>query len=693
LNHFDPTWQRCWDRPYWRGLDGSVVFTHREDKDSLATYMCSKGGNKQVPCPDCKGYGCAACRQRGFRTEIRLEFNKPPEQPKPFKAGAMWLYGEESLPGLRVEEDIARFMRSQSLFDVRQGTFRELGAFVAEEIAAADNPPEELVSTRLENNPVFTGCYVTRIRAKQAHRSAEQALLRAEVWDIVLHQGRSADELRELWRRMSLAGFHDAVTGSLCDEAFDELMELLADVGARSSAISARACADLLKAGEGMFTVFNAGCRPATAPVKVVVPGRWEGAAVEQDGRPWPVYGVKPGRNGTEITFLAQEVPAFGAATVRMASQPAGGDAPPPTELRRGRFCVTAGEQGITDLRVDGIGPVMDPANYLLGELILEADHGGPWSTFSPDRSRVRLAPFTRLEGVRSTADGLEITYAGSYPGGDDHYSRRLGWRQCFRLGRGLPWLDVETTIEWFTVGQRLRLAFPSTTTLDRGVYSIPCGVLERDRYDLPNAGYEACGDWPALHWAGIQAPGHLLAVLNQGTPSHRVENGTLLISVLRSPRWYNAIHHETAAPLEDDSFETRHYHGRLDHGTHRFRHAVYAVPGAWRDSDVSWQARVFNAGLDVHPGELAGRLPEWGLEASHSVVTAVKKAEDGAGMVFRLVEMSGQPEAVRLRRPPAFTSAWQCNLLEDNLRPIEVRDGAAALEIGAWKIETIRFV
>ena len=39
-----------------------------------------------------------------IRTEIRLEFDKPPEQPKPFKAGAMWLYGEESLPGLQVEE-------------------------------------------------------------------------------------------------------------------------------------------------------------------------------------------------------------------------------------------------------------------------------------------------------------------------------------------------------------------------------------------------------------------------------------------------------------------------------------------------------------------------------------------------------------------------------------------------------------
>ncbi len=679
------------DRPYWRGLDGSVVFTHREDKDSLATYMCSKGGNKQVPCPDCQGHGCAACRGRGFRTEIRLEFDKPPEQPKPFKAGAMWLYGEESLPGLQVEEDIARFMKSQSLFDVRQGTFRELGTFVADEIAAADDPPEDRVSTRVENNPVFTGYYVTRIRAKQIHRSAEQALLRAEVWDSVLHQGRSAEELRELWRLMSLAGFHDAVTGTLCDEAFDELMELLAEVLSRSSAITARACAPLLKDGEGMFTVFNAGCRQATAPVKVVVPERWEGASVELAETSLPVYGVRPDGDRTEITFLAENVPAFGAVTVQIAPKPASVDTPRSTELRRGQFSVTAGEHGITDLRVEGIGPILDPAKYMLGELILEADHGGPWGTFSPDRSRVRLAEFSKLEAVRSTADCIEITYAGTYPGGEDHYNRLLGWRQCFRLCRGLPWLEVETVVEWFTVGKRLRLAFPTTADHDRGVYSIPYGVLERDRYELPNDGYEACGDWPALHWAGIQTPGHVLAVFNQGTPSHRVENGTLLISVLRSPRWTNAVRH-TAAPLRNDSFETRHYHGRLDHGTHRFRHAVYAVPGDWRDSEVSWQARLFNAGLEVFPGELAGSLPDWSIESSHTAITAVKKAEDGVGIIVRLVEMSGRPEAVRLRVPPVFTSAWQCNLLEGKLRPIELRDRAAALEIGAWKIETIRF-
>ncbi len=679
------------DRPYWRGLDGSVVFAHREDKDSLATYMCGTGFGQQEPCPDCRGYGCEACRRRGFRTEIRSEFSRPPGKVKPFKAGAMWLYGEEVLPGMHVDEDISRFMKSQTSFDVRQGTFRDLGGFVSEEIAAVDSPPEDMVSTRVENNPVFTGCYVSRIRVKQAHRAAEHALLNAEAWDTVLNNGYSADELRGLWRRMTLSGFHDAVTGSHCDEAFDELMELLADVREKSAAVANRACLPALKKGQGAFTVFNSGCRPVTSTAKIVAPGKWEGADVELDGRPLPVYGVRPAGDGTEITFLAENVPAFGAATVRISQKPAKSGVLRTSQCACGRFSAAAGEHGITALNVEGVGPVMDPAKYFLGELILEADHGGPWGTFSPDRSRVRLAEFARLEGVRSFGDCVEIAYSGTYPGGDDHYNRPLGWRQLFRLCRGLPWLDVETVVEWFTVGSRLRMAFPSITELDRGVYEIPYGVLERERYDLPNSGYEACGDWPALHWAGIQASGHVFAVLNRGTPSCRVEKGTLMLSVLRSPRWYNAVRHTEPAPLEDDSFVSRHYRGRLDHGTHRFRHAVYAAPGNWRDSDVAWQAHVFNAGLDVLPGGLAGPMPLWRLDASHTFVTALKKAEDGKGVVVRLVEMSGRPETVRLGVPEHFKSAWQCNLLEEKRRMLELRGGSAALEMGAWKIETVR--
>jgi alpha-mannosidase len=428
--------------------------------------------------------------------------------------------------------------------------------------------------------------------------------------------------------------------------------------------------------------------------VRVSVPERWEGAVVTREGQPLPVYEVAATDRGTEICFLSGEVPAFGAATVRVAAlapcrlaAQGRGNAP----CTGGRFTATPAEHGITDLAVTGLGPVTDPAKYLLGELILEADHGGPWATFSPDRPRTRLGPLARLEGVRAHGDSVAITYGGAHPGGDDLFAPLLRWRQIFRLREGLAWLEVETTVEWYTIGCRLRLAFPSTTRLNRGVYEIPCGVLGRDRYDAPNDWFQSCGDWPALHWAGIQAPDHVFAVFNRGTPSYRVEDGTILVSVLRSPRWFMAETPRQAVPLENDDFAARHYDGRLDHGTHTFHHALYVTPGEWRESDVAGQAHLFNAGLHVQPCELAGTLPAWRLEARHTSVAAVKQAEDGQGLVVRLVEHAGRPETVRLHVPAPWRSAWQANLLEDKWRALDVAGGAVEVEMQPWKIVTLR--
>ena len=102
-------------------------------------------------------------------------------------------------------------------------------------------------------------------------------------------------------------------------------------------------------------------------------------------------------------------------------------------------------------------------------------------------------------------------------------------------------------------------------------------------------------------------------------------------------------------------------------------------------------QATLFNTTLPVVPGALAQPLPEWKLEAMHTQLTSVKAAEDGHGVILRLVETAGRPERVTLTPPPGFRQAELCNLMEDAGTPLTAAHGTFAIPLGAWKIVTVR--
>lgn len=683
------------DAPYWRGLDGSTIYFSDDmstppsgGKERLAYRLAVHGCHyrKLPPCPTCLGKGCADCRQEGFAVGQRAEL-APPKERLPGAVGVLMLWGEEMLPGLHVAESVAAYNVAHPETRMRQGTYRDLEPFIADFLARVDNPPPEQISSKVENNPSESGCYVSRIRIKQGHRALEHALLAAECWDTLLRGGAARDTLRAAWRQMTLSAFHDAVTSSHCDQAYEELLDLHGELARVAADVSAAACAQALKDAPASVTVFNHTQAMASAPVRVEIPAAWAGAVVSADGAPAPVYDVAPGA----VTFLATDVPGLGARTFTLAEAPFLTEPVTERTITCGRFTVTAGEHGLAGVNVEGLGAVADTRRFQVGELILEHDIGDPWSTRSLDRTREPLGPYTHLRGVERRGDSVVIVYAGRHPSSDNpHFCddpevAHLTWEQRFHLRAGLPWLEVETKVEWYTHSRRLRLAFPSTTKLDRGIYDVPYGTLARDRYEgTKTHGGNAGGDWPALHWAGVQAPGQTFAVFNQGTPSYRVEDGVVLVSVLRSPQIPYGL-------LDPESYVAHNYQGMTDHGVHHFRHALCVAPGDWRENETPRLAALFNSGLTAHPGALAAPFAVWGVAARHTQLAAVKTAEDGRGLILRLVETVGAAESLRLRPLPPYVRARLCNLMEDDGDEIEAAQGCFSIPIEPWQILTVR--
>lgn len=689
------------DAPYWRGLDGSTLFFSSDATSAplggtarLVHRQAAKGNIyvKLPPCPACRGTGCAVCGGEGFVIGRRAEFTAPPAARLPGKLGVLMLWGEEIMPGLNVAEDIAAFNAAHPEFAVRQGTYRDIRTYVADYLSRVDEVPADQISSKVENNPSQSGCYVSRIKIKQQHRILEHSLLKAECWDTLLNDAANHDRLAGCWKQMTLSGFHDAITGTHIDPAYDELCDLHRELDTLTSEICSAAVAQKITHRASSATVFNHTQETASSPVKIVLPVNWTGAAVTADHEPVPVHEVANKDGATEISFLASDVQPLGARTFNITEAASlTMENMAVREASCGKFTVVAGEHGLAGIRANGFGDVVDTRNFHFGELVLENDVGDPWGTRSLDRTRTRLSPYAKLVDIRSNRNQLTVRYSGKHPACDDPHTTRdphvtyLTWEQDFLLRAGVPWLEIETRVKWYTQSRRLRLAFPSTTTLDRGVYEVPYGVLERDRYEGKSInGGNAGGDWPALHWAGIQTPDYTFALFNQGTPSYRIEDGVVMVSVLRSPQIPYCL-------LDPESYVSYNYDGMRDHGDHVFRHALHLGAGDWRENDTVRQAALFNSGMTACRGALATPLPGWHIDASHTRMTSVKKAEDGSGMVLRFVESAGKQDVVHLTPPTGFGLAEICNLLEERLETVPAGNGTFSVPVAPWKIITIK--
>lgn len=676
------------DAPYWRGLDGSCVLCRPDGVYTETGGSHSRAFRKHPPCPECRGTGCVRCDHRGFQP-YRQELDAPPTDLSDSRVRLVALWGEEILPGKHVSQAIHDLNRSDGPLTYRQGVYRDLQAHMTDWLDAVDAPPDGQVSSTVENNPTQCGCWVSRIRCKQRHRAAEHALLRAETWDTLLAGGAHSQVLRDAWRRLTFSAFHDAITGTHIDAAYHELMDTLDGVTNDAD----RVLQDVISASpdERTVTVWNHHPYAVTAPVTFTVSGLWSGATSESDNSTLPVYALSHDDNTTCIT-LGVTVPAWSASALRLTDGPAYRDITVETSPGRvscGGYSIWAGEHGLQQVVHGGFGPVSEDAELPFGALTLETDEGDPWTTRSLDRHTQSLAQYTRLEQIEHTPNCVRICYAGAHPANHDFtkYNAKvtwLSWRQVFTLYTDLPWLQVDTEVEWYTHDRRLRLVFPTRTGANRGVYEIPCGLLERDRYDQTSVEFgNGNGDWPAVHWAGIQTDTHTMAVLNAGTPSYRIADGQIVVSLLRSPTVPCCL-------LEPESYTAYNYLGMMDHGVHRFRHAVCLCPGDWRTNDVSRLAAVFNSKLHAVPGRSGAARLAWSVNAQHTEVLCVKPAESGDGIVIRFVERSGRDDTVELRLPEDYCQAYRTDLLEAPQAELAVTHGTVHVLMAPWQIQTV---
>jgi alpha-mannosidase len=248
---------------------------------------------------------------------------------------------------------------------------------------------------------------------------------------------------------------------------------------------------------------------------------------------------------------------------------------------------------------------------------------------------------------------------------------------QTITLYKGLDRLDIRTEADWWEDHLSLKACFPVAVKADKAYYEIPFAAIGRTTH-FDTLWEKARFEVPALRWADLSDERGGIALLNDGKYGYDIHGGVMKLSLLRSPTWPDPM---------------------ADRGRHEFTYSLYPHAGSWSESQVVRRGQELNQPLLARvldpalPGErtLPGTYSFFGVEGAGVILDAVKAAEDGSGLVFRLYEANGKAgkAALRFFREPKRVVAT--DLLENEISPLAFKDGRLELPFRAFEIKTIK--
>lgn len=554
-------------------------------------------------------------------------------------------------------------------------------------------------------NPIFQGTYSSRPELKQLTREIETKLLTAEkLGAINAWFGEPVDNAMtwRAWEPVLFNQTHDLASGVMTDHVYVDTVH--------SYQFSKRLAEDLVE------TRFNQlekhiDTRGPGIPVVVVNPLGWsrtEAAEVEvgfaDEGVKWfevsdpsrksvafQLGKVERYGNGgikrVSIHFVARDLPALGYAVYHVAvegGQPGlTGDHMDDTlenEFYRVRIDRKTGAiTSIYDVhqnwevlsgpanvvaRQEDKGDLWEPYHTLDGGQFIAMTTKQPVPTAA---NSILSNSFAEKEGTVVHGESFS-EFSVSHPFGSGSYSTRI------RLYSGIPRIDIETDLVNNEKSVRYQVLFPTSIKNGKYFQEIPFGAVERP------VGVE----YPAQHWVDYNDGQHGLAVLNGGMPGNLVNDGTMILSLMRAQTLgdYNEGH------PSDSGFNL----GKRV----TFRYSLQPHLGRWSEAAVYKQGLAINHPLIVrkvptHPGRLPARWGMVEISDPHVVLTSLNPTPDGS-IALRIYEAAGKPATgVKIKLNGRVSQAREANLMEDAGARLSVREGVVSVDLHPFEIRTIK--
>ena len=511
------------------------------------------------------------------------------------------------------------------------------------------------------------GVFTTQANHKRNMRESEEEALNAEKYASFAWLDGDAypnSELTEAWKKITFNDFHDLAAGSGIGIIYKEAQDDFDQVRRATNEISAKAlhrlAAEVNTRGEGdvPVLVFNplAWSRSGVVPVDVQLPEASVNGVSVMDAHghalPATVLSSDAKTNSYKLLVDVKDVPSMGYEVVH----------------------VTAGTKPfVSDLKASGttlenatLRVVVDPATGCMTSLF---DKRANFETLAKGACGNQLQTF---KDTPKSYDAWNID-----PGTLDHMTpieevdsvalvEKGPMRAIIRVSRawqsskfvqditlyaGADTVDVVNDIDWHETHVLLKAAFPLATSGPMATYEIPYGSIERPT-TRNNTWEQARFEVPAMRWADLGDSEHGFSLINESKYGYDAKDNVLRLSLLRSPIWPDP---------------------EADRGHHHFGYALYPHAGTWKQARTERAGYEYNYRLkamqvEPHTGSLAAEHSYLSVAPENVVLTAVKKAEDDSGLIFRVFEWAGKQSEVTFTVPPGATDATETNLMEKTL-------------------------
>lgn len=572
----------------------------------------------------------------------------------------------------------------------------------------------ELYSADLED--VFPDVVASRIRLKLAIKNSETILLEAEKLAALAYiYGRPypAELLRNLWRKMLFLAQHDVLPCSGIDEIYEEAWEYIAEIKEATSSLSGESARFLSrtkgkKKGKDIL-VFNANTWEATDWVETEIDlekGAPQEPGISLEGEEIPSEVIDPvrGDNGTiercKIGFRAT-VPSLGYRTYRLAER-----------SRQFRNEIEIHDNEVSTpffkLRVDqgtGILQVFDKEGTRIlegNELIMDEEIGDLYfhvsqldqpigaeggagirfGAFKPVDFRVERGPVRTIVTYKSEFYCLRWPYYLTEKFGNLLY-RHKTIELCKQVivYADSPRIDFLTRLDTKQSHVRIRLRFDTCMVAPAYLRQTQFGVIDLPYERTLEEGFKT----PSLYWLNAEADGRGLAFLSAAVPINEVKAGTIHYTLLRSVSVLSSD--GVSGPLIPVP-------EAMELGQHSFVYSVYPYSGQWRSAQIHRRASEFGRRLIAFPLESEPVRKEFRgltLEPDNLMQSCLKKAERDDSVILRFYETKGERCRAHLRLPPHIRTVKLVNLLEEDIRDLEVRHGHLRMVVGPFEIVTLK--
>jgi len=559
-----------------------------------------------------------------------------------------------------------------------------------------------------QGDRVFSGVWSTRMWIKLEYYRVKYLLLTAEKFSTIawlLGSPYPRDELKEAWDRVLFLAFHDVITGTSIDEAYDEVREDFDNLKAVLTGLvtgSLNCLAGKIGLQDRAFVVFNPNSFETRGYVEAeaefpleerlrgfrVEDAEWQLIEEDRDDK----YGwLRRARVG----FVAQ-VPPLGyrvyriqpAASTAFTSRPVYSRTYVENEHLRvevsplhGTYRVldTRGAELVRDVRLEmenEVGSVYthrDISKDLIGIMGAEGDMSSHKPSFEVQEYKVEEDRVCRKITVRQEVYGCYWPYRLR-----EHYGSELLRQKLMTiekeacLYKGIPWVEFKIRLTSFMPHIRFRIKFDTGIADGRVLAGTTFGVVERAK---------EARDFPMEDWMDYGNEERGVTVFTRGIPGYQVVGEDIYLTLLRSVGLLSHGDKGPITPVPDALELNREY---------EFSFAVYPHRGDCMEGGVWKEALGFvNPPVPVcvegrEDEEAAtAEMPTSFLSLPDNVVASrLKQSEDGSCAILRCYETGGEQTRLTLNLSKKPASVLATNIMEEkeerigdviDLRPFQI--------------------